>query len=56
MKKYTRKDINVKTQLHGETFFTTSDVTQIMLKLLEEAVKAGADEVKLMEFFIDEKD
>ena len=51
MKKYTRKDINVKTQLHGETFFTTSDVTQIMLKLLEEAVKAGADEVKLMEFF-----
>lgn len=51
MKRYTRKEINVKTQLHNETFITSSDAMAIMIKLLEEAVRCGADEDKLMEFF-----
>ena len=50
MIKYTRKDINIKPQLHGKSFVTTSDVEELMETVFDAAVKAGADEVKLMEF------
>ena len=55
MLKYTRKDINVKAQLHGKQFVTVDDVHEVLMTLADLAVKAGADEVKLMEFF-SEKD
>jgi len=56
MNQYTRKDINVKTQLHGKKFITIEDAQQIMLELMERAVECGAEESKLMEFFSNEKD
>lgn len=54
MIKYTRKQINLKAELHGKSFVLYKDVEAVMMKLAEEAVKAGADEDKLMEFFSDE--
>ncbi len=49
MKRYTRKDINIKTQLHGKKFITEEDAASALLKLAELAIVAGADEDKLME-------
>lgn len=59
MNRYTRKQINVKAQLHGKDFVTYEDATKAMMMLAEVAIKAGADKTKLMEFLSggeDEKD
>lgn len=50
MNKYTRRQINKKASLHGKEFVTYDDATKAMMQLLMRAVKAGADETKLMEF------
>lgn len=50
MNRYTRKQINVKAQLHGKEFVTWEDANTAMMMLAQVAVKAGADEKKLMEF------
>ena len=47
---YTRKQINVKAHLHGKQFVTQEDAEKAMIMLAEAAVKAGADESKMMEF------
>ena len=55
MDKYTRKQINVKAQLHDKEFVTLEDVNALMITITKAAINAGADEDKLMEFF-NEKD
>lgn len=47
---YTRKQINVKAHLHGKQFVTQEDAEKAMVMLADAAVKAGADESKMMEF------
>jgi len=54
MNKYTRKQINVKAQLHDKEFITVEDATAALVQLANIAVGCGADEDKLMEFFSDE--
>lgn len=48
MNKYTRKQINVKTQLHGQLFVTLDDATAALVELASMAVEAGADKDKIM--------
>ena len=55
MIKYTRKQINLKATLHDKEFVTVDDAEAILEATFNAAVKAGADEVKLMEF-LSEKD
>jgi len=54
MIKYKRRTINQKAELHDKEFVTTSDATELMESIFNAAIKAGADEVKLMEFLKDE--
>ena len=57
MKKYKRRTINQRPELHDKWFITTEDAEQALILLANLAVKCGADEDKLMEFFgNDEKD
>ena len=53
MIKYKRRTINQKAELHDEEFVTTSDATELIEAVFNAAVKAGADEAKLMEFLKD---
>ena len=53
IKKYTRRLINQKATLHDLEFVAYQDVEQLLTIVLNAAVKAGADEDKLMEL-IDE--
>jgi len=55
MIKYTRKDINLKTQLHDKLFVTTESVEDVLMHALESAIKAGADEDKLLRILQDEE-
>lgn len=48
MKKYTRKQINLKPDLHGKQFVTVEDAVNALVELGEAAVEAGADESKMM--------
>tara|TARA_R100000951_G_scaffold112182_1_gene112183 strand:+ start:5773 stop:5937 length:165 start_codon:yes stop_codon:yes gene_type:complete len=54
MIKYKRRTINQKADLHNKEFVVYEDMIEIMSLLAREAVKAGADESKLMEFFDNE--
>ena len=56
MKKYTRKDINVKAQLHGKQFVTVEDAVAALMQLAEAAIKAGADENKMKEVMADDQE
>ena len=55
MNKYTRKDINVKTQLHGKKFVTHEDAVSALMELAQMAVECGADQDKLMEAMSNEQ-
>lgn len=50
MKKYKRRTINQKPELHDKEFVTVDDAQDLMVKVASAAVKAGADEKKLMEY------
>ena len=55
MIKYKRRTINQKADLHDKEFVVYEDMVELLGLIAEEAVKAGADESKLMEFFNDEE-
>ena len=55
MQKYKRRTINRKADLHDKEFVVYEDMIELMSLLAREAVKAGADESKMMEFFKDDK-
>jgi len=55
MIKYTRKQINLKAYLHDKEFVTVDDALELMEVIHAAAVKAGADEDKMMEV-LGEKD
>jgi hypothetical protein len=55
MIKYKRRTINQKADLHDHEFVVYEDVLKLMEMLTKIAVKAGADEDKMMEFFTNEK-
>ncbi len=50
MIKYKRRTINQKQELHDKEFVTVDDAQELMMKVAAAAVKAGADESKMMEF------
>ena len=54
MIKYKRRSINIKPELHDKEFVTVDDAEDLVRKVAEHAIKAGADEDKMMEFFNDE--
>ena len=54
MIKYKRRTINQRPELHDKEFVTVDDVHELMIKLTKVAIKAGADEAKMMEFFSDD--
>ena len=54
MIKYKRRTINQKPELHDKEFIVYEDAQAALLLLANAAVKSGADESKLMEFFSDE--
>ena len=49
IKKYNRRLINQKATLHDKEFCVYDDVEHILTVILNAAVEAGADEVKLKE-------
>ena len=49
IKKYTRRNINQRATLHDLEFVAYQDVEQLLTIVLNAAVEAGADEVKLKE-------
>jgi len=51
MNKYTRKQINKKASLHDKEFVIYDDALEALEKLADAAIKAGANERGLMEFF-----
>lgn len=51
MIKYTRKQINLKPSLYDKEFVELDDCLRMMSELCDAAVKAGADENKLMKEF-----
>ena len=54
IKKYTRRLINQKATLHDLEFVAYDDVERLLTDILNAAVEAGADEVRLMEVFDNE--
>lgn len=56
MNKYTRKQINKNASLHDKEFITMDDALEALDKLSRAAIKAGANERGLMEFFKGEDD
>jgi len=54
MNKFTRKQINQKAFLHNREYVTLEDAEAALMHLMKAAVKAGADESKLMEYMNDE--
>ncbi len=54
MKKYNRKQINQKAPLHSREYVTVEDAEAALMHLMKAAVKAGADEDKMMEYMTDE--
>ena len=55
MNKFTRKQINLKPALHNREYVTVEDAESALMHLMKAAVKAGADESKMMELMTDEK-
>ena len=56
MNKYTRKQINIKAELHGKQFVTIEDAVNALVELGKAAIEAGADEKKMMEVLQGEED
>jgi len=54
MNKYTRRTINQKAYLHDKEYVTVEDAEALLIALANAAVKAGADESKMMEYMTDE--
>ena len=54
MIKYKRRSINQKAELHDKEFVVFDDIDTMLRMVVAAAIKAGADESKLMEFFSDE--
>ena len=54
MNKYNRKQINLKPALHNREYVTVEDAEAALMNLMKAAVKAGADEDKMMELMTDE--
>ena len=50
MNKYKRRTINQKAHLHDKEFVVYEDVEEVLIKLTEVAIEAGADEKKLLDF------
>ena len=55
MIKYKRRSINQKPELHDKEFVVYDDIEEMLRMVITMAIKAGADEAKMMEFF-NEKD
>ncbi len=53
--KYKRRTINQNALLHDKEFVEYEDVEQLLIQVVAMAVKCGADEKKLQEFFSNEK-
>lgn len=53
--KYKRRTINQNALLHDKEFVVLEDVEEIIVSVIKMAVKCGADEKKLQEFFSNEK-
>ena len=53
MNKYNRKQINLKPMLHNREYVTVEDAESALMHLMKAAVKAGADEDKMMEYMTD---
>ena len=49
IKKYSRKQINLKATLHHKEFVVYDDVAELLTKILNAAVEAGADADKIKE-------
>ncbi len=56
MKKYTRKQINIKADLHGKQFVTVEDAVNALVELGKAAVETGANEQKMMELLNGKED
>lgn len=54
MNKFTRKQINLKPMLHNREYVTVEDAEAALMHLMNAAIKAGADESKMMEYMTDE--
>ena len=54
MNKYTRKQINLNAELHNKKFVVYEDLENDITDLVSMAIKCGADEDKLLEYFSDE--
>ena len=55
MIKYKRRSINQKPELHDKEFVVYDDIEEMLRMVITMAIKAGADEDKMMEFFNDDK-
>jgi len=55
MNKYKRRTINQKAHLHDKEFVEYDDVEQLIIQVVNEAVRCGADKIKLERFFSNEK-
>ena len=55
MIKYKRRSINQKPELHDKEFIVYEEVKDMLDTVVAVAIKAGADEAKMMEFFNDDK-
>ncbi len=49
IKKYTRRQVNMKATLHHKEFVVYDDVAELLTNILNAAVEAGADEDKIKE-------
>ena len=56
MKTYTRKDINVKTQLHDRKFIIVDHAVEMLERVAKMAVECGADEAKLVAMLTKDKE
>lgn len=54
MIKYKRRSINQKPELHDKEFVVYDDIDEMLRMVVKAAIKAGADEAKMMELFSDE--
>jgi len=52
--KYKRRSINQKPELHDKEFVVYEDIDTMLRMVIAMAIKAGADEAKMMEFFNNE--
>jgi len=53
MNKFTREQINLNPALHNREYVTVEDAESALMHLMNAAVRAGADEDKMMEYMTD---